>query len=76
MEEENCLLIDAARLLMRSAQLLEQAVIESDPDDDTDVKEWLLMRRDELRNLADFIYPPKPNWPANVVPFVPRTKTG
>ena len=76
MEKENHLLIDAARLLMRSAQLLELAVIESDPDDDIDTKEWLLLRRDELRTLADFIYPPKPNWPANVVPFVPRTRTG
>ena len=37
--------------------------------------EWALTRAQEVFALADYINPPKPHWPANVVPFVPRSQT-
>lgn len=33
---------------------------------------WALTRAEEVQSLADYINPPKPCWPPNVVPFRPR----
>lgn len=40
--------------------------------DDEPAHTWALTRAAEVLSLADYINPPKPCWPANVVPFVPR----
>lgn len=64
-------------LLLEICQLLQKAGIgfgqwAQSVADNEDAYQWALNRRAEMIALADYINPPKPHWPENVVPFVPR----
>lgn len=73
-EEDNELILEAVRDFQRGCQKIERA-IEEGPLGYPDTIEFLETRIKEVRALCDFMLPPKPCWPANVVPFVPR-RTG
>ena len=74
-EVENILIIEAVRDFQRGCQKIVRA-IEEDPYADPDVIEFLSMRVSEVRDLCDLMYPPQHCFQPNVIPFVPKTKTG
>lgn len=64
-------------LLLEICQHLQKAGIgfrqwAESVDDDEPAHIWALTRASEVFGLADYINPPKPNWPSNVIPFQPR----
>ena len=65
----------ASNLITQAARELELAADESnDPEDEEMVIPFFRARVKELRELSDFLCPPKPCWPGNVIPFVPRRR--
>lgn len=62
----------AAWHLQRAAIEIELSLAERDADECEETVLGLAILRDEFRAKADFLSPPKPCWPPNVVPFVPR----
>lgn len=69
-EQDDPLLLDICQHLQKAA-LLFKAWADSVSDSE-EAYAWALTRREEMISLADYINPPKPCWPENVVPFVPR----
>ena len=69
-EQDDPLLLEICQHLQRAGMGFREwarSVAEDEP-----AYAWALTRAEEVTSLADYINPPKPNWPPNVVPFVPR----
>ena len=76
---ENEHITQASLLLLKAANLMDTAVKEADCDDSAETIEFLKRRTTEVRDLANFLAPPKPCWPfqdgSNVIPLIPlRTR--
>lgn len=60
----------AVRDMLRAANTLCTA---ADLSDDGDVVSHYINSAIRLRDLANSLSPDKPDWPANVIPFIPRS---
>ena len=57
--------------MLQAASLLAAA---ADMAEDGDIVEHYINSAIRLRDLANSLLPDKPEWPANVIPFMPRAK--